>query len=287
MRLFLLPISTKQSLIYCQRINQQLTKEKTYIDKITIKAATTWLGWEKHEKGWQKKLTIYGNKLFQRLPYEEWGLKSIPPLSARRKSDELDGKEKIRIEFPKSLMKQGAVIEQLEYFGGKEKFGFHSKWMWGSILGMPISAPFALIPIVPNIPFFYLAFRAWSHWRARSGSAHIEFLLENKLIELAPSSILDKVYAVQGIGVSLKELDKEVEGMKTRSSSNAGLDGSGEVPTTMLLSPSDGRLIAECVEVPEMEQEIERAIHQVGGALKAKKESEEEANKGPEAPGKQ
>lgn len=113
------------------------------------------------------------------------------------------------------------------------------------------------------------------------------------MIELAPSSILDKVYAVQGIGVSLKELDKEVEGMKTPSSRNSALDDSGKVPTTMLLSPSDGRLIADCLEVPEMEQEIERAIHQVGEALKAKKELEEEkqtlgtANKGPEAKGKQ
>lgn len=291
MRLFLLPISTKQSLIYCQRINQQLTKEKTYIDKITTKAATTWLGWEKHEKGWQKKITTYGNKLFQRLPYEEWGLKSIPPLSVRRKSDELAGKEKIRIEFPESFMKQGAVIERLEYFGGKEKIAFHTKWMWGSVIGMPISAPFALIPIVPNLPFFYLAFRAWSHWRARSGSAHLEFLLEKKLIELAPSSILDKVYAVQGIGVSLKELDKEVENIKTPSSHSTALDEAENPPATMLLSPSDGKLIADYLEVPEMEQEIERAIHQVEGALKAKKELEEEkqamraAHKGPEAKG--
>lgn len=147
MRLFLLPISTKQSLIYCQRINQQLKKEKSYLDKITTKAATIWLGWEKHEKGWQKKLTTYGNKLFQRLPYEEWGLKSIPPLSARRKSDELEGKEKIRIDFPQSFVKQDAVMERLEYFGGKQKFAFHSKRMWGSIIGMPIAAPFALIPV--------------------------------------------------------------------------------------------------------------------------------------------
>lgn len=147
MRLFLLPISTKQSLIYCQRINQQLKKEKTYIDKITTKAATTWLGWENKEKGWQKKITTYGNKLFQRLPYEEWGLKSIPPLSARRKSDELAGKQNIRVEFPPSLMTPDAVIERLQYFGGKEKVAYHTKWLWGSIIGMPISAPFALIPM--------------------------------------------------------------------------------------------------------------------------------------------
>lgn len=143
MRLFILPISTKQSLIYCQH----LIKEKTYLDRITSKAATTWLGWEKHDTGWQKKITTYGNKLFQRLPFEEWGLKSIPPLSARRKSDELASKENIRIEFPTSLMKQGAVIERLKYFGGKEKIAYHTKWMWGSIIGMPLSAPFAIIPM--------------------------------------------------------------------------------------------------------------------------------------------
>lgn len=147
MRLFLLPISTKQSLIYCQRINQQPKQEKTYLDWITTKATTTWLSWGKKEKGWQKKITTYGNKLFQRLPYEEWGLKSIPPLSARRKTDELTGKGNIQIVFPESLMKPSAVIERLQYYGGKEKFAYHTKWMLASFLGMPISAPFALIPM--------------------------------------------------------------------------------------------------------------------------------------------
>ncbi len=149
MRLFILPISTSQSLLYCQRINQNLpTKAKaTYIDKLTTKAATTWLSWEKQEKGWQKQVTIYGNKLFHKLPYEEWGLKSIPPLTARWKSDQLSGREAVRVEFPESLIKPAAVIESLRYFGGKEKYAFHSKWMWGSIIGMPISAPFALIPM--------------------------------------------------------------------------------------------------------------------------------------------
>lgn len=111
------------------------------------------------------------------------------------------------------------------------------------------------------------------------------------MIELAPSSILDKVYAVQGIGVSLKELDKEVENIKTPSSHSTALDEAENPPATMLLSPSHGKLIADYLEVPEMEQEIERAIHQVEGALKAKKELEEEkqamraAHKGPEAKG--
>ena len=148
MRLFLLPISTKQSLIYCQRVEREIpAKQKKYIDRITTKAATTWRNWEKKEKGWQNKVTSYGNKLFQRLPHQEWGLKSIPPLKAQRRSDELDGTDEVQVEFPPSLLKQPAVIESLKYFGSEDKYAFHTKWMWISIAGMPISAPFALIPM--------------------------------------------------------------------------------------------------------------------------------------------
>ena len=147
MRLFLLPISTRQSLIYCQRLNQQLSTETTYIDKITSKASTTWLNWERKETGWQKRVTAYGNKLFQRLPYQEWGLKSIPPLSARRQSDEIEGKEEVLLEFPERIIEPRKVQDALRLYGSDEKQSFHSKRMWGSIIGMPISAPVALIPV--------------------------------------------------------------------------------------------------------------------------------------------
>ena len=147
MRLFLLPISTRQSLIYCQRLNLQLSKETTYLDRIATKASTTWINWERKESGWQKKVTSYGNELFKRLPYEEWGLKSIPPLSARRRKEEIEGKEEVRIEFPDSLVEADRVQNALQRFGSKEKQGFHSKWMWGSILGMPITAPVMLVPV--------------------------------------------------------------------------------------------------------------------------------------------
>ena len=146
MRLFLLPISTRRTLIYCQRINEQLTGEQTYIDKVTTKASTTWVKWEKYEKGWQKKITEYGNKLFQRLPYEEWGLKSIPPLSARQRAQALQGKEKVDVEFPLSNIQQGAVLDVLRKLG-TERQALHKKWMWGSIIGMPFTAPFALLPV--------------------------------------------------------------------------------------------------------------------------------------------
>lgn len=148
MRLFLLPISTRQSLIYCHRFNIQLSSKATLIDKITSKASGIWLKWEKKDSGWQKKVTSYGNSLFHRLPYEEWALKSIPPLRARRKTDEIEGKEEVRLEFPELFVEPQKVWRTLQALGSKEKQAFHTKWLLGSVVGMPLTIPFALIPML-------------------------------------------------------------------------------------------------------------------------------------------
>lgn len=147
MRLFLLPVSTKKSLIYCPRISQQLQKKQNYIDRITTKAATKWLSWEQADKGWKKQLTSYGNKLFQRLPYEEWGLKSIPPLDTRLSVQELGESQKSRLEYPRSVIKHDAAEESLKNLAAEERQAFHNKWMWASFIGMPITAPIGLIPM--------------------------------------------------------------------------------------------------------------------------------------------
>lgn len=170
MRLFLLPISTKRSLLYCQRTNKQLKIEQSYaaqitskvskkrihkqlpdkpswIDRLTSKASKTWLSWEKADKGWRKKVTFYGEKLFQRIPYEEWALKSIPPLSASRKTQKLGQVQKTLIVYPQSIITHASAHKMLRSFAAEERQGFHMKRMLASFLGMPIVAPIALIPV--------------------------------------------------------------------------------------------------------------------------------------------
>ncbi|KAL8708866.1 MAG: hypothetical protein Q9220_006322 [cf. Caloplaca sp. 1 TL-2023] len=287
MRLFLLPISSRQSLIYCQRLNKQLTSKTTYVDKVTTRASDTWLKWEKAEKGWQKKVTAYGNKLFERIPHEEWGLKSIPPLNRRRQDDELKDKKEVEVTFPSSMLNEDAVKTALKDFGGDTRQGFHSKWMWWSIIGMPISAPVALLPVIPNLPFFYLVFRAWSHWRARSGSQHVEFLLNNHLIKLMPSPLLDSAYRISELDVALERLESELKSISDESKSGSSEVKIEDRTERMLATRSSGRLIAELVEVPELEEQVQRAAKQVAKALRAKKELQEEkqeldtANKAP------
>lgn len=146
MRLFLLPISNQRALIYCKRLNQQLTSEQTYVEKVTSRASTTWVKWEGAKGGWQKQLTVWGNQLFKRIPYEEWGLKSIPPLSARRAVKDINGEEDTEVIYPSSIIKPGKVLDVLQKLA-TERQALHRKWMWGSIIGMPVTVPFGLIPM--------------------------------------------------------------------------------------------------------------------------------------------
>lgn len=146
MRLFLLPISTRRTLIYAQKLNITTTESKTYLDQGTTRAANLWAKWEKKESGWQKKVVDYGNYALRRIAYEEWGLKSIPPLSSRKKEEELSGKEVVEVAYPGNSMSQARAMEVLQTLA-TERQALHRKRLIWSFVGMPISAPFAIVPM--------------------------------------------------------------------------------------------------------------------------------------------
>jgi hypothetical protein len=147
MRLFLLPISTRRTLIYCQRTaRDDVNAKPTLIDRASTKANETWVSFEKSETTWKRKITEYGNMLFRRIPFEEWGLKTIPPLSARRKEAELSGKEKIEVLFPGLFLRQQKVPGVLKQLA-MERQGLHRRKMWWSLIGIPFTFPVALLPV--------------------------------------------------------------------------------------------------------------------------------------------
>ncbi|KAK2807948.1 hypothetical protein FQN50_005190 [Emmonsiellopsis sp. PD_5] len=113
MRLYLVPISTGRSLLYCKRVETQAAKQLSRIDKITDKASATWAKWEEAEGGWKKSLVLYGNRVLQRIPYEEWGLKSVPPLSTRRETEELKAHTPVDLVYPKNVIKESKVLALL------------------------------------------------------------------------------------------------------------------------------------------------------------------------------
>ncbi|KAL7266903.1 hypothetical protein RUND412_010532 [Rhizina undulata] len=261
MRLHLIPISLRRTLIYGQRLNQITHSKPSLADRAAQKAADTWRKWESGSKGWQKNLTIYGNKLMNQIPYEEWGLKSIPPLSARRERAEIEGK-KIQVVYPPSVIDEKNIPSLIGRLA-TERTSLHRNRMIWSLVGLPIVSPLALVPLVPNIPFFYLLYRAFSHWKALAGAKHLEFLVKNELLQPTPSMPMDAVYRRSKLKAEADKLLK----LSEKSEKTEGIK-KDELPDHLLITEADAKEIGAAINLSAVVTEIERACRQVAASLK-------------------
>lgn len=124
-----------------------ISDHPSFIDRGTIKAAKLWADWETKDSGWRKKVVDWGNTALKKIPYEEWGLKSIPPLSTRRGAEELEaGQATVEVSFPSGLIPMNEVSEVLRRLG-TERESLHKSRLIYCFVGMPITAPAALIPV--------------------------------------------------------------------------------------------------------------------------------------------
>ncbi|KAJ5188356.1 hypothetical protein N7491_004680 [Penicillium cf. griseofulvum] len=260
MRLFLIPISTKRVLIYGRPLRKDLAKEVSIIDRITTKAAETWAKWEEADKGWKMHLVRWGNSVQQRIPYEEWALKSIPSFKTQQRLNGDHGKTKIDVLFPGNAVRLDRIQDVLRKIA-TERQELHRKRMMWSLIAAPITAPLGLIPVVPNIPFFYLAYRGWSHWRALNGSKHLELLLEKNILNPISLPELEQLYAKRASGT--------LEGTTTDTPYSEVADGIEQSEDRVLLKMSDAKKLAVILEAPELALEAERAIIQVREQLEA------------------
>lgn len=102
--------------------------------------------WERYEKGWQKTVTNWGNQLFKRIPYQEWGLKSIPPATKARLQEIDEGRLKFQCLYPSAFMRKDGVLGVVEKLA-KERQALHWQRLLWCLVGMPISAPFMIVPV--------------------------------------------------------------------------------------------------------------------------------------------
>ncbi|KAL2865335.1 mitochondrial K+-H+ exchange-related family protein [Aspergillus lucknowensis] len=267
MRLFVVPISTRRALIYARLLRKDASTERSIIDRITNKTAETWTKWEEADKGWQKHLVSWGNRVQQRIPYEEWALKSIPSLRAQRRIDELHGTRKVDVLFPGNAIKEERLLPILHKLS-KERQDLHRRRMLWSFIAAPFTAPIALIPVIPNIPFFYLVYRGWSHWRALNGSKHLQFLVENNLLNPVSYPGLVELYAKR-VSSTLEETDAE-------DPVSEMVEDVEKSDDKILLRIRDAKKLATILDAPGLALEAERAIIQVSEHLKASDSSTQE-----------
>jgi hypothetical protein len=109
-------------------------------------------------------------------------------------------------------------------------------------------------------------YRAWSHRGAIKGSQHIQYLVENKFISLAPSPILDKIYSfgrpLYQAPTSASSTSVEPKPPPTEKLPDPN------APEELVVTREIGARLGEALDHPEIELEIERALWQVEQSVK-------------------
>jgi hypothetical protein len=100
-------------------------------------------------------------------------------------------------------------------------------------------------------------------------------LLDRKLIAPEPSTILDTLYSAGSVravpdGSTISAIPVAPSQLLDSNT------GDGMPKEVMLLDKSNAPLIAQALELPELEVELERAIWQVESSMKSKQELQEE-----------
>ncbi|KAI5296374.1 hypothetical protein KEM52_003363 [Ascosphaera acerosa] len=188
--------------------------------------------------------------------------KSVPPLKRQKQHAQAQAQAQakqgpVSLLYPGNVVRRGDVLPTL-YRMATERQALHRRRVWGSLAASPLTAPIGLVPLVPNIPFFYLIYRAWSHWRALNGSKHLQFLLEQQLLKPASLPALEQFYATNRAVVNGREHAEEGEKKQEN-----GDDGQHTPTDDILLHHGDGKVLADILDAPELIAEVERAIYQI------------------------
>lgn len=146
MRLFLIPISTRRAFIYCQQLRQQPAAEVGYLQISVNKVQQKWAEWERSTTRWKQLLTNYGNEGLQRVAYEEWALKSFPPLTEQSQALALSKGKKVELVYPENII-QSSDIPKIVRRLADERKQLHWRRFAGSMLGIPFTLPLGLIPM--------------------------------------------------------------------------------------------------------------------------------------------
>lgn len=237
-RILVFPITRDKSYLHFQ-YNKELVNNNSLLVKCESKAVQIatkgWNSLKSSEKSYNKKIVHWLNVFLERIPWSEDSLRSIPSQSALLRqvrknekekeaassesavtgntseevkfqiaSNETDGTfEGIKVLYPSKIVTSETLSREIEELCGTA-VAYHRKQMLWTATGIPLSLPIALVPLVPNVPGFYLAYRFYCNYKAATGGQHLkELSTKNELIyEDTPS--LDDVYE------SVREQDGEL-----------------------------------------------------------------------------
>lgn len=185
-----IPVTSQRSYIYCNHqpstLSRTAIKKVPWIVKIDAKLAGL------AHKGWNKikdspnyvnvRITRLVYRLLNTISYHEHCITLFPSKSAMFRElqegssadSEAPPLRKIPV-YVLSAQLHASVHAQLEEL--QQRQALHWKNALICAVGIPLSLPFALVPIVPNVPGIYLSYRLYCNVKALIGTKHLEYLL--------------------------------------------------------------------------------------------------------------
>lgn len=218
-----IPVTNYKSYIFCNHqpsaLDATQVKSILWVTKLESKITSV------ASKGWKKlndsdvsinvKIVRLINKLLDTIPYEENCLKSFPSQKSMIREVNEEYTQQVShtstrfmqsqadaLQIPSSQLKPiplyhpqfqspTTILSQL-YLFRHDAYSAHLKYSILCAIGIPLSLPFALVPIVPNVPGFYIAYRLYCNVKALLGVKHLDYLLEdcshNQLPRTQPAS---------------------------------------------------------------------------------------------------
>ncbi|KAH9925363.1 mitochondrial K+-H+ exchange-related-domain-containing protein [Epithele typhae] len=271
LRIVALPLtpasSAREQLTYYHFVTPPDTRAtNSWLPWITTKATDLWAGLGKAPEGnWKRRAFLYGERLVDRLEFEELALKSVDPSIGPKLSDYVPHRKE-KVDKAKEKVDEGAPasaavtvsdqsspsiplvyppsacstpVPHLEALLAK-RAPRHRKGFWFWLAVAPLTAPFAIIPIIPNFPFFFCVWRSWHHYRAYKASDYLSAFLRQGAIVPQTSTALDVVYA--------KHAPRRIP---TAAEDDRPPPGARESETELLLTPEAVPELEKALELPD------------------------------------
>ncbi|CDO95584.1 unnamed protein product [Kluyveromyces dobzhanskii CBS 2104] len=263
-KLLVIPVTNKKSYVYFKYFNELLNKESAlirYETKLGQKVANIWHSVKNSKKSYNKKIVSLVTKLLDQIPWTENSLQTIPSESYILKRIENGSKgnvtlteyvkakndksmvslkpKPIHVYYPKSVLNQTAILAQLKQLSDAGQ-KYHKKQAILCAVGIPISLPLVLIPIVPNVPGIYLTYRLYCNLKAYFGAKHLESLISNE----------DQIFEF----INLEQYSDILEDVK-KSVHNSDVE-------RLLLSEHELDRVLDSLEIHEKSTDLRKAIRQ-------------------------
>lgn len=238
-KLLVFPVTHDKYFYYFKWNEKALLNNNSVIVKYENKAVElATKGWNKlrdSDKSYNRKIVEWVTKFLEQTSWTEDSLRTIPWKQSllrqvRREnsentgtiilsSDQISETEKlvnIPVYYPSSIIESPSTLTSnlthLAQTGEKT----HKRYTILCAIGVPLSLPFVIVPVIPNIPGFYLSYRFYCNLKAMMGSQHLLDMNEKGELSIEKDTLLDQIYGDLKVGedkILLNEgiIDKIVE----------------------------------------------------------------------------